>query len=72
MNYDEARDWIGDQSSSLLFDEKVKDLLSDQPSYSTADVYFRTKRYTEKLLNESLSLAIKTELLPPKLEGSTT
>ena len=24
MNYDEARDWIGDQSSSLLFDEKVK------------------------------------------------
>ena len=71
MNYDEARDWIGDQSSSLLFDEKVKDLLSEQPSCpALPDVYFRTKRYTEKLLNESLSLAIKTELLPPKLEGS--
>ena len=49
MNYDEARDWIGDQSSSLLFDEKVKDLLSDQPSCpALPDVYFRTKRYTEK------------------------
>ena len=71
INFDEAIDWIGVQSSNQRFEEEVKKILSSQvPCPSLPDTYFRTKRYAENLLEQTLSLAIKTELLPEKLQGS--
>jgi hypothetical protein len=45
-------------------------LSSQIPCPSLPDIYYRTKKYTENLLEQALSLAIKTELLPEKLKGS--
>ena len=71
ISFNEAIDWIGEHCSNQSFDEEVKNILSSQvPSPSLPDTYFRTKRYAENLLEQSLSLAIKTELLPEKLQGS--
>jgi hypothetical protein len=71
ISYDEAIQWIWDDKSDISFDKEVQKLLSSQvPCPSLADIYYRTKKYTESLLEQTLSLAIKTELLPEKLQGS--
>jgi len=71
ITYDEALNWIGHDSSSHSFDNEVKKLLSNQvPCPSLSDIYYRTKKYAENLLKQTLSLAIETDLLPKKLQGS--
>ena len=71
ITYDEALNWIGNDISSHSFDNEVNKLLSSQvPCPSLSDIYYRTKKYAENLLEHTLSLAIKTDLLPKKLQGS--
>ena len=71
LNYDDAISWIGNNTSSKPFEEKVSELLSNKPNVPPMeDVFFRTRKYAENLLSECLSLAIKTDLLPVKFSGT--
>lgn len=71
IDYQQAIEWIGSDTSSKSFDDKVSELLSNRPSMPPLnDVFFRTRKYVESLLEESLSLAIKTDLLPEKFSGT--
>jgi len=71
MDYADALEWIGSGTTSVPFDEKVHELLSQQGSApELSDVFFKARKYVENLLQECLSLAIKTELLPAKFSGS--
>jgi len=71
MNYQEALAWIGNDCSNEGFNQKILKLLAEQTDCPPlTDVYYRTKRYTEKLLEEALQLAIRSELIPEKFSGS--
>ena len=71
LDYDDALQWIGSNTTSVPFDEKVNELLSQQgPVPELSDVFFKARKYVENLLQECLSLAIKTELLPAKFSGT--
>ena len=71
IDYEEAINWIGNDSVNHNFDHEVKMLLDSQiPCPPLTDIYYRTKKYAENLLEHALSLAIKTDLLPEKLQGS--
>jgi hypothetical protein len=71
LDYDDALQWIGSNTTSVPFDEKVHELLSQQgPVPELSDVFFKARKYVENLLQECLSLAIKTELLPAKFSGT--
>lgn len=71
LDYADALDWIGQDTSCLEFKMKVKELLSQRPNMPNLyDVFSGTRKYAENLLRECLSLAIKTDLLPEKYSGT--
>ena len=71
MNYDSALKWIGDSTSSKPFTDKIKQLLNEQkPKPEIEDVFAGLRKFLEKLLEEALGLAIKTEMLPEKFSGT--
>jgi hypothetical protein len=68
LNYDEALEWVG-SPSNVTFCERMR-LLLDQQSQcpDLKEVFKSAKKYVEELLEKSLSAAVETELLPPKME----
>ena len=71
MDYDSALKWIGDSTSSKPFTDKIEQLLNEQkPTPKIEDVFAGLRKFLEKLLEEALGLAIKTEMLPEKFSGT--
>jgi len=71
LDYDQAIKWIEGSATSEDFKFYVDQLLRDQtecPDLSQALLPLRT--YVENLLEEVLSLAIQTEVLPEKFAGT--
>jgi hypothetical protein len=70
QTYDQALKWIG-ESESKPFDNRVEKLLSDQGNCPDFKAIFSPMlKYAESILENSLSAAIKTELLPDKFSGT--
>jgi hypothetical protein len=70
QTYEDALDWIG-QTESKSFDHRVEQLLSDQGDCpDLATIFSPVLKYAESILENSLSAAIKTELLPDKFSGT--
>jgi hypothetical protein len=71
ISFDDAIDWIGSSTNSLSFSKKINELLQKQKSDpSLQDVFFGLRKFLENLLQECLSLAIRTEMLPSKYSDS--
>ena len=71
LDYNSALDWIGADSSSDVFTKKVNALLDHQKTPpNLADVFSGLRNFLENLLTETLSLAIKTEMLPKKFSDT--
>ena len=71
MDFNEASEWIGNNSSSKEFTLKVHKLFEEQTSCpDLEDIYSGFVKFAENLLTESLSLAVKIELLPEKFSGT--
>lgn len=71
LDYDSALAWIGADSSSDVFTKKVNALLDHQKTPpNLADVFSGLRNFLENLLSETLSLAIKTEMLPQKFSDT--
>ncbi len=71
IDYDSAINWIGSTSNSKIFSEKVFSLLNkEKPMPSLVEVFADLKKFLEKLLEETLSLAVKTEMVPNKYSGT--
>ncbi len=71
MSYEDALESIGSDTSSKPFDEKVSSLLKNQGSSGNLEKYFeRFIMHVERLLETTLSLAMRSELLPSKFEGN--
>ena len=71
LSCEDALKWIGPGTSSLEFDRKVNELLSERPKIPPlTEVFYDTRAYAENLLSECLSLAVKTDLLPAKFSGT--
>ena len=69
MNYQDALAWIG-QTSSLVFQEKVLDLLKNQGSApSLGDIFSPCRDHIRKIFEKSLMAAWNTEKLPGKYSG---
>jgi hypothetical protein len=70
FDYDQALDWIG-SSSNTAFSDRIRSLLGQQTACpDLIEVFNPAKVYVEQLLEKSLSAAVETEMLPPKLEGT--
>lgn len=71
LTLEEATKWIGESPSSSSFSDKISKLLYNQ-SHKTdlKEVYSGLRTFLEKLLEESLSLAVETERLPSKFSGT--
>jgi hypothetical protein len=70
FDYDQALDWIG-SSSNTAFIDRIRSLLGQQTACpDLIEVFNPAKVYVEQLLEKSLSAAVETEMLPPKLEGT--
>ena len=70
QTYEDALNWIG-ETESKSFDKRVKQLLSDQGNCPDLEAVFSpVLKYAENILENSLSAAIKTELLPDKFSGT--
>ena len=71
MDYDSALKWVGHSTSSKPFTDKIEELLNQQKSApKIEDVFAGLRKFLEKLLEEALGLAIKTEMLPEKFAGT--
>ena len=71
MDYASAIEWIGSNTSSKLFTDKINCLLNKQKTKpKIVDVFADLRKFLEKLLEEALGLAIKTEMLPEKFSGT--
>ncbi|MEK9773194.1 MAG: 6-hydroxymethylpterin diphosphokinase MptE-like protein [Opitutae bacterium] len=71
IEYSAALDWIGSDSSSSIFSNKITSLLAHKKKEPClVDAFSGLRNFLEKLLHETLSLAIKTELLPAKYSGT--
>ena len=71
LSCEDALKWIGPGTSSLEFDRKVNELLSERPKIPPlTEVFYDTRAYAGNLLSECLSLAVKTDLLPAKFSGT--
>ena len=71
IDYDDAIKWIGESSNNECFIKKISDLLNDKKqSPDLSVVYSGLKNFLDQLLKETLSLAVKTEMLPPKFSGN--
>lgn len=71
MDYDSALKWIGDYTSSKPFTDKIGQLLNEQKTTpKIEDVFAGLRKFIERLLEEALGLAIKTEKLPEKFSGT--
>jgi hypothetical protein len=56
---------------SKPFTDKIEQLLNEQkPTPKIEDVFAGLRKFLEKLLEEALGLAIKTEMLPEKFSGT--
>ena len=70
-DYNSTIDWIGRDTSSNVFTETVFSLLNDQKQVPPLeDMFSGLRNFLEKLLSETLNLAIKTEMLPVKYSGT--
>ena len=70
QTYEDALSWIG-ETESKSFDKRVEKLLSDQGDCPDLEAVFSpVLKYAENILENSLSAAIKTELLPDKFSGT--
>ena len=66
--YEEALEWIGSPSNKK-FDDRISHLLGSQGQCPDLHEVFRSaKEYVEELFEQTLSAAIKTEMLPDKFE----
>ena len=66
FDFNEAFEWIKD-SQPHTFDDAVSQLLSNQPPCPELSLLFQPLvKYTQDLLEKSLSLAIEIEMLPDK------
>ena len=71
MDYDSALEWIGENTSSKPFSDKINFLLSQNKEHlKPEDAYAGLRKFLEELLELSLSLAIKTEMLPDKYSST--
>ena len=69
MSYEDAHAWIG-QTTSLVFEEKVLELLKKQKSSpSLADIFRPCRDHIRKIFEKSLKAAWNTEKLPEKYSG---
>ena len=69
MDYQDALGWMG-QTSSVIFEEKVKSLLKNQTTPPSLREIFRPCRnHIRKIFEKSLRTAWKTEKLPGKYSG---
>jgi hypothetical protein len=70
LDYGQALEWIG-STSNTAFSDRIKTLLEEQGECPDLTEVFKPARsYVEKLLEKSLSAAVQTEMLPPKMEGT--
>ena len=71
MDYESAIKWIDRSSCSKPFSEEINRLLGAQKiTPNIAEVYAELRQFLEKLLELTLSLAIKTEMLPQKFSST--
>lgn len=71
QSYEDALQWIGSETSSKPFVDKVTYLLENQgecPDLSL--IYQPAKTYVEELFEEVLAAAVETEVLPEKYSGT--
>ncbi len=68
--YDEALEWVGN-SSNKKFVDRTRNLLEEQGDCPDLNKIFKSaKDYVQKLLEETLSAAIQTEMLPERYAGT--
>ena len=71
LDYESALKWIGDSTTSKPFSDRVDFLLSRKKEIpNTADIYAGLRKFLEELLELSLGLAVKTEMLPNKYSST--
>lgn len=71
LDYESALKWIGNGTSSRPFSERVDFLLTQKKALpNPANIYTGLRKFLKELLQLSLGLAIKTEMLPDKYSGT--
>ena len=71
MNYEEALTWIGKDCSSKPFSKFISELLDLQKDKPDLDaVFIGLETFLNDLLENTLKLAIKIEMLPTKFSGT--
>ena len=69
MTFEDASTWVGEETSSKIFDSKVTTLLEEQESSTDLKSLFDPIRnYTKNILDASLSGAVQIEMLPEKFK----
>ena len=71
ITQEDALNWIGLTSSSSPFSDKITELLNNQKQTpELSEIFSGLKTFLENLLENCLSLAIRTEMLPEKYSGT--
>ena len=71
MEFSSALEWIGSDSSSVPFADRITSLLSvKKEDPCLLEVFSGLRKFLLKLLEESLSMAVKIERLPEKYSGT--
>ena len=71
IDFDSAIEWIGSDSNSNIFSKKVFSLLSKEKTMpSLVEVFSNLRNFLQKLLQETICLAVKTEMIPSKYSGT--
>lgn len=70
FTYEEALEWVGN-SSNKKFADRTRNLLDGQGECpDLREIFKSAKGYVQKLLEETLSAAVQTEMLPEKYAGT--
>jgi hypothetical protein len=69
--YEDAIDWIGEETRSSPFVEKVSYLLDNQGECPDLNLIYKpARKYVEELFEEVLTASVETEMLPEKFSGT--
>lgn len=69
--YEDAIDWIGEETRSSPFVEKVSYLLDNQGECPDLNLIYKpARKYVEELFEEVLTASVETEMLPDKFSGT--
>ena len=71
IDFDTAKRWIEGSRSSAIFSEKITQLLNNRSmTPDLSEVYSGLRKFLEYLLELALSMAIRSEQLPPKFSDT--